>query len=177
MKVKVIECKSPEDFLNAMHFLVDGIIDKVDKTDDANSPNSTEATPVTTEEKPVEEKPKEKKGKIKIPMTLDFYIKALRKKHGISRDLMIYLLKKLWKINRTSVYNILAKQVAITIDKMKYEDHISKSPRLFCINLFSGEVSEIKVDVKNGSLFAAFRTKEDAELAKKILKPLLDEMF
>ena len=177
MKVKVIECESFEDFLNVMHSQMDEVISKVNKTDDDNSSDSTEATPVYKKEMPVEGKSNEKKGKIKIPTTLDFYVKVLRKKHGISRDHIIYLLKELWKINRTSVYNILAKQVAITIDKMKYEDHISKSPKLFCINLFNGEVSEIKVDVKNGSLFAAFRTREDAELAKKILKPLLDEMF
>ena len=172
MKVKVFECESFEDFLNVMHSQMDEIINKVDKTDSTNSSNSTEATPVTTEEKT-----KKKKLK-KVPKQLAAYVRILGQKHHLSFKAMSNFLNEVWEVSKTAAYNMLAKQIAITIDKVKYEDHISNSKELFVINLYTGEVFPVKSPViKNLELIPVFRTKEDAELARTILKPLLDEIF
>lgn len=171
MKVKVIECESFEDFLNAMHSSVDKIISKVDKTDDANTSNPTEAAPVTTEEKP------KKKKLRKVPKQLAAYVRILGQKHHLSFKAMTNFLNEVWEVSKTAAYNMLAKQIAITIDKVKYEDHISNSKELFVINLYNGEVFPVKASIKNLELIPVFRTKEDAEFAREILKPLLNEMF
>lgn len=168
MKVKVIECNSFEEFLNTMHSIVDKTIEKVD---DANSSDSTKATPVTVK------KPVKKKKLKKVPKQIEAYIRILGQKHHLSFTAMSNFLAEIWEVNKTSAYNMLAKQIAITIDKVKYEDHISNSDRLFVINLYDGNVYECKTGIKNLELIPSYRTKEDAELARTILKPLLDEMF
>lgn len=172
MKVKVFECESFEDFLNVMHSQVNEIINKVDKTESkAINNNPTEATPVTTEKK-------EKKKKLKkVPKQLATYVRILGQKHHLSFKAMSNFLREVWEVSKTATYNMLAKQIAITIDKVKYEDHISSSKQLFVINLYNGEVFEVKAGIRNLELIPVFRTKEDAELAREILKPLLDEMF
>lgn len=170
MKVKVIECESFEDFLNAMHSNVDEIIGRVTKLDDTNSSNSTEATPVTTKEN-------KKKKLRKVPKQLAAYVRILGQKHHLSFKAMSNFLSEVWEVSKTATYNMLAKQIAITIDKVKYEDHISNSKELFVINLYNGEVFPVKASIKNLELIPVFRTKEDAEFAREILKPLLNEMF
>lgn len=176
MKVKVIECESFEDFLNAMHSQMNGIISKVAVPDDANSSNSTEETPVYKKEMPVEKKEKKKKLR-KVPKRLAAYVRILGQKHNLSFQGMANFLTEVWEVSKTAAYNMLAKQIAITIDKVKYEDHISNSKELFVINLYNGEVFPVKASIKNLELIPVFRTKEDAEFAREILKPLLNEMF
>lgn len=172
MKVKVIECNSFEEFLDAMQSIVDEVVEKVD---DADSFNPTEAT---DEVKDSSDSSTETSGnEVKIPSSLSFYVKLFRKKHGMTYRQMVGFFDGLWHVSKTSVYNILAKQVAITIDKYKYKDHISNSNKLFVINLYDGNVYECKAAIKNLELIPVFRTEEDAELAKSILKPMLDEMF
>lgn len=166
MKVKVIECDSFEEFLNSMHGNSDMIVGKVI---DANSSNPTKAT-----EKSVKDKKKKKK---KIPKCIEAYIRILGQKHHLSFEAMRNFLAEVWEVSKTATYNMLAKQIAITIDKAKYEDHISNSDKLFVINLYDGNVYECKAAIKNLELIPVFRTEEDAELAKSILKPMLDEMF
>lgn len=179
MKVKVIECKSFTDFLDVMHHLADAAINQTKESEktkvgfdetNANNNTSTEATNVSS-------KKKTKKKLKKVPKCIEAYIRILSQKHGYSFKEMKEFLADIEKVSLTAVYNILAKQVAITIDKVKYEDHISNSKKLFVINLYDGNVYEVKSPIKNLNLIPVFRTKEDAELAREILKPLLDEMF
>lgn len=75
------------------------------------------------------------------------------------------------------VFELCAKAIAIDIDK-NYPSHISGSPRIYGINKLNGKIAAVpKEKIKNYNNFAAFRCEEDAELAVKILKPLLNRMY
>lgn len=75
------------------------------------------------------------------------------------------------------VFELCAKAIAIDIDNT-YPSHISKSPRIYGINKINGKIATVnKEKIKNYNNFAAFRCEEDAELAVKILKPLLNRMY
>lgn len=76
-----------------------------------------------------------------------------------------------------SAFGILLKEVAIELDK-KYDDHISKSPRIYTISALNGSIIEVdKRHIKSYRNFAAFRTIEDAQYARDLLKSYLDEAF
>lgn len=90
---------------------------------------------------------------------------------------LLGVLDKLKEINIAITFSLVLKQIAIDLDK-KYEDHILKSPKLYCISLFDGTICEI-TPIKHGkySNIALFRSEEDAKLAIEALEPFYKEMF
>lgn len=90
---------------------------------------------------------------------------------------LLVVLDKLKEVNIAITFSLVLKQIAIDLDK-KYEDHILKSPKLYCISLFDGTICEITT-TKHGkySNIALFRSKEDAKLAIEALEPFYKEMF
>ena len=72
---------------------------------------------------------------------------------------------------------LLLKEIAIEIDN-RYEGHISKNPEIYCVSVLNGEIKKInKNNIHTYKHFAAFRTKEDALEAIRILKLLYQDMF
>ena len=81
------------------------------------------------------------------------------------------------KMYESAAFSILLKEAAIMLDS-KYPDHISKSKEIYCINTFTGDVTEIpKENIPCYRNFAAFRSKEDANEAVKALLPLWAVMY
>lgn len=87
-------------------------------------------------------------------------------------------LDNLYKINPAAVFSIILKEVAIMLDE-KYHDHINNSKEIWVINPLNGEIKQVKElhKIKNFRNFAAFRSLDDALIAKKIMAPALQDLY
>lgn len=113
-----------------------------------------------------------------IPTEPCFYIKHLADRiHWNVENLRKYL-SNLYTIYPAAVFSIMLREVAIVLDE-KYDNHIENSKEIYIISFLSGEISKVKDlnKIKNFKNFAAFRTLEDAILAKKILEEPMKQLF
>lgn len=118
-------------------------------------------------------------GLIKIEEEISFsdVIESILKRNNISRDYFDLVTEWLEKTNVGALLNIYLREVAMILDD-KYEDHISKSERLFVVDSTNGVIKEIPKDgILTYNTFAAFRTYEDAVLACKALKPVFKGIY
>ena len=108
---------------------------------------------------------------------INYYIKSLADKHNWKKDKMNGFLGKLYEINPGAVISIMLKEIAIELDK-KYPDHIRFSPEIYCFSINHGKIVKLdKTNIKTFKFFAAFRTKEDAEFAIKVMGGLIPKIF
>lgn len=108
---------------------------------------------------------------------INYYINLLAIKHGWKKDKMDSFLGKVYTINPGAAISIMLKEIAIILDK-RYGDHINNSPQIYAYSMVSGKVIQLdKTNIKTFKSFAAFRSKEDAEFAVKILDGLIDAIF
>ena len=108
---------------------------------------------------------------------IKYYIKLLADKHGWKEDKMNGFLGKLYEINSGAVISIMLKEIAIELDK-KYPDHIRFSPEIYAFNITCGKIVKLNKDkIKTFKFFAAFRTKEDAEFAIKVIDELIPKKY
>ena len=104
---------------------------------------------------------------------LNYYIKLLADKHNWKEGKMNGFLGKVYEINPGAVISILLKEIAIELDK-KYLDHIRFSPEIYIFSANRGKIVQLdKANIKTFKFFAAFRTKEDAEFAIKVIDDLI----
>jgi hypothetical protein len=74
-------------------------------------------------------------------------------------------------------FSMILKEIAIDLDKA-YADHIKYSKYLYIISNLDGKVHQVNPKFLDNFLhFAAFRSKEDAETACKIVSPYISNMF
>ena len=110
-------------------------------------------------------------------LDINYYIKLLADKHYWKKEKMDSFLGKVYDINPEAVISIILKEIAIELDKM-YPDHIRFSPQIYAVSMSSGKVIQLdKTNIKTLKSFAAFRTKEDAELALKVIDGLIPKIF
>ena len=108
---------------------------------------------------------------------LESYIEGLASSLGWTYDKTLSYIDKLSDIYEPAAFSLLLKTVAKRLDK-KYEGHISESKEIWVVSLVNGKVGKLpKETIKNYDNFAAFRTKEDAEFALKVLSPLVADMY
>lgn len=118
-------------------------------------------------------------GLLKIEEEISFsdVIDSLVDRYGIPYDYFDNITSWLEKTNVGALLNIYLREVAKMLDD-KYEDHISKSERLFVVDVTNGVIKEIPKDnIITYNTFAAFRTYEDALLACKALKPVFKGIY
>ena len=112
-----------------------------------------------------------------VPVCVDYYIASLAQKAGWKPEKMAGYLSNLHNINPALAFSMLLREVAIELDK-KYEDHINNCKELYIISSMDGRIHKVpRAHIKNFRNFAAFRTKEDAKTACRILRSELKEMF
>ena len=112
-----------------------------------------------------------------VSTNLEYYINKIANRLNWNYNKTLNYISNLGKINNSVVFHTLLKEIALEIDK-SYEGHINELPEIYVISTITGEVNKIKSSyVKNYRNFAAFRSKEDADLAIKILHPIYKEMF
>ena len=104
---------------------------------------------------------------------INYYINLLAIKHGWKKDKMDSFLGKVYTINPGAAISIMLKEIAIELDK-KYSDHIRFSPEIYVFSTTHGKIVQLDKDsIKTFKFFAAFRTKEDAEFAIKVIDGLI----
>ena len=108
---------------------------------------------------------------------IKYYVKLLADKHGWKEDKMNGFLGKVYEINPGAVISIILKEIAIELDK-KYPDHIRFSPEIYIFSANRGRIVKLNKDtIKTFKFFAAFRTKEDAEFAIKVIDELIPKKY
>lgn len=113
-----------------------------------------------------------------IDITIEGAVQHLANRIGWSRENLERYFNNLYKISPAAVFEIILKEVAILLDD-KYPDHISNSKEIWTINKTSGEIQEIKnlSKIKSFQHFAAFRSLEDALVAKRVLSSVLKDLY
>lgn len=110
-----------------------------------------------------------------IPYNIDYLINHLAKRIHWKPDNVYKYLSVLDGIDSMAVYKILLREVAIILDS-KYPDNIKESKEIWYISDVDMEIHQVKElgRIKSFVTFAAFRTLQDAIIAKNTLKDVLD---
>ena len=112
-----------------------------------------------------------------VELNINDYAKRITDKLKLNSSIGNFFLASLTTVNPGVVFSLLLKEIAIEIDN-RYEGHISKSPEIYCVSVLNGKIKKInKNNIHTYKHFAAFRTKEDALEAIRILKVLYQDMF
>ena len=113
-----------------------------------------------------------------IDITIEGAVQHLANRIGWNIENLGKYFNNLYKISPVAVFEIVLKELAILLDE-KYPDHISNSKEIWTINKASGEIQEIKnlSKIKSFQHFAAFRSLEDALVAKRVIFPILEDLY
>lgn len=87
-------------------------------------------------------------------------------------------LDNLESIYPIAAFNVILRELAIMLDE-KYEDHINNSKEIWIISSLNGNIVKVKdiTKIKNFRNFAAFRTLEDAKIAREVMKDIISDLF
>ena len=111
------------------------------------------------------------------PGTIDHYIYRLTARHNWPVKKMYSYIQNLHKFSPAAALNVILKEIALAFDE-KYEDQIENSEKIFTILMTNGKVAEVdKAAIRNYRNFPAFRTKQEAVLAHRILSKEIRSMF
>ena len=113
-----------------------------------------------------------------IDITIEGAVQHLANRIGWNIENLGKYFNNLYKISPAAVFEIVLKELAILLDE-KYPGHISNSKEIWTINKASGEIQEIKnlSKIKSFQHFAAFRSLEDALVAKRVISPILKDLY
>ena len=113
-----------------------------------------------------------------IDITIEGAVQHLANRIGWNIKNLGKYFNNLYKISPAAVFEIVLKELAILLDE-KYPGHISNSKEIWTINKASGEIQEIKnlSKIKSFQHFAAFRSLEDALVAKRVIFPILEDLY
>ena len=113
-----------------------------------------------------------------IDITIEGAVQHLANRIGWNRENLERYFNNLYKISPAAAFEIVLKEVAILLDE-RYPDHISNSKEIWVINKVNGEIQKLKdlSKIKSFQHFAAFRSLEDALVAKKVMAPALKDLY
>lgn len=81
-------------------------------------------------------------------------------------------------INPSAALNIYLKRISRRLNKEHDKTPIRELPEIYIISIYNGKVEAIcPKNIKNLSHFAWFRSKEDAEFARRCVINLIEKMF
>lgn len=110
-------------------------------------------------------------------ITVQSAVKHLAERIGWKVNNLEKYFDNLYKIHPAAVFSVILKEVAIMLDE-KYPDHINNSKEVYIISALNGCITKVdKAHIKNFKNFAAFRSIEDAKIACRIVRDILEEMF
>lgn len=112
-----------------------------------------------------------------VPDCLDFYILSLAKRLNWKPNKVLGFLNKMAEIRPILPFNLLLKEIAVELDK-QYDGHIKNSKEIWVVSVLDGSICMVNKDeVTTYNNFAAFRTKEDAKFALKVLAEQYNDIF
>ena len=111
------------------------------------------------------------------PDCLDFYILSLAKRLNWKPNKVLSFLNKMAEIRPILPFNLLLKEIAVELDK-EYAGHIKNSKEIWVVSVLNGSIGRVNKDeITTYDNFAAFRTKEDAKFALKVLAEQYNDIF
>lgn len=113
-----------------------------------------------------------------IDVTIESAVQHLANRIGWNKENLEKYFNNLYKISPAAVFEIVLKEVAILLDE-RYPDHISNSKEIWVINKVNGEIQKLKdlSKIKSFQHFTAFRSLEDALVAKRVMAPTLKDLY
>lgn len=113
-----------------------------------------------------------------IDITIGGAVQHLANKIRWNEDNFWKYLNNLYKISPAAVFDIVLREIAILLDK-KYPDHINNSKEIWVINKVNGEIQKLEdlSKIKSFQHFAAFRSLDDALVAKRVMTPVLEDLY
>ena len=111
-------------------------------------------------------------------ITIESAVQHLANRIGWGKENLEKYFNHLYKISPAAVFEVILKEVAILLDG-KYPDHIRNSKEIWAINKVNGEIQKLKdlSKIKSFQHFAAFRSLEDALIAKRVMTPALKNLY
>ena len=134
-------------------------------------------------EKGIEEKTTKKqensdKELINMVSYLDYVLDYVANRIGASRVEAVKYLYSLEKINPLAVLTVYLKRISYRLNKKYDNTPIRELPKIYIISVYDGKVKAIcPKDIKNLKNFAWFRSKEDAEFARRCVIKIKEKMF
>ena len=99
-------------------------------------------------------------------------------KLSLTIEEVIDYMSGIFKICPTVVLNIYLKRISYKLNKKYDKTPIRNLSKIYIISTYNGKVSSVcPKDIKNLKHFAWFRSKEDAEFARKCVIGLITDMF
>lgn len=113
-----------------------------------------------------------------VPTDMGFYIEQIAKRNNLQPGHVGDLLNAMLTIQPGAALSVLYRAIAMHIDLKYPHNHISEVENLYIISNMDGRIYPFKNNGRfNFRNFAAFRSMEDAKLARKIVGPLLREFY
>lgn len=109
---------------------------------------------------------------------IEYCVKHLAKRIKWNAQNTLKYLNNLYNIYPAAVFSVILRELAIMLDE-KYPNHIENSKEIWIISTLDGEIKKVPdtTKIKNFRNFAAFRTLEDAKIAKGIMKETFSDLF
>lgn len=133
---------------------------------------------ITTKESPNKNKVDANPSKVNSPVPMDivYYMKKIGNRLGWKVDKVAHYLDSIASLNPTASLSIILKEIAIELDK-RYDGHIRSAATIYCISAATKDNPIVEVPRYpnlNYKAISLFRSIEDAEIAKEIVKDFLD---
>lgn len=134
----------------------------------------------------IEKDEKDKEGeKDKVTINNELIESYIRDVHNyiankldLTIEEVIDYMSGIFKICPIAVLNIYLKRISYKLNKKYDKTPIRNLSKIYIISTYNGKVSSIcPKDIKNLKHFAWFRSKEDAEFARKCVIGLITDMF
>ena len=171
------------DFILGTHKVGDTVT-KILTTFNESSIHILKELGIVIEKDEKDEKDKEdEKDKVAINNELvESYIKDVHNyignKLSLTIEEVIDYMASLYKICPIAVLNIYLKRISYKLNKKYDKTPIRNLSKIYIISTYNGEVSSVcPKDIKSLKHFAWFRSKEDAEFARKCVIGLITDMF
>ena len=171
------------DFILGTHKVGDTVT-KILTTFNKSSIHILKELGIVIEKDEKDEKDKEdEKDKVIINNELvESYIKDVHNyignKLSLTIEEVIDYMASLYKICPIAVLNIYLKRISYKLNKKYDKTPIRNLSKIYIISTYNGKVSSVcPKDIKNLKHFAWFRSKEDAEFARKCVIGLITDMF
>ena len=171
------------DFILGTHKVGD-IVTKILTTFNESSIHILKELGIVIEKDEKDEKDKEdKESKVTINNELiESYIKDVHNyianKLSLTIEEVIDYMSGIFKICPVAVLNIYLKRISYKLNKKYDKTPIRNLSKIYIISTYNGKVSSVcPKDIKNLKHFAWFRSKEDAEFARKCVIGLITDMF
>ena len=171
------------DFILGTHKVGD-IVTKILTTFNESSIHILKELGIVIEKDEKDEKDKEsEKDKVTINNELiESYIKDVHNyignKLSLTIEEVIDYMASLYKICPIAVLNIYLKKISHKLNKKYDKTSIRNLSKIYIISTYNGKVSSVcPKNIKNLKYFAWFRSKEDAEFARRCVINLIEKMF